>query len=203
MGWFYKDSLGGFDTPTQYLDDQFTGPGEDHDYRVLRSSLVKMRRYYAAVEQTSRISGERRVSALLCLVDYNPRSRNGHVFGYRSMGEESGPYEYDCPAAILDMLTPTDSEYARIWRQKCRARLEKVRPKSGQVLVLAEPLKYADGLRSRFTVVKSQTGRRRELRFVGEDGGFYRIPKLLDREFTLETPVLHKTPPPQQALLFA
>ncbi|MDO5332206.1 MAG: hypothetical protein Q4E99_05950, partial [Bacillota bacterium] len=30
-----------------------------------------------------------------------------------------GPYCYDCPKAILKLLTPTDSEWANEWRRKC------------------------------------------------------------------------------------
>ena len=32
-----------------------------------------------------------------------------------------GPYERDCPEPILDLLTPTDHEHARRWRDDCRA----------------------------------------------------------------------------------
>src|SRR3546814_944011 len=61
--------------------------------------------------------------ALVCLVRWNPRSRDGHQFGYKDMSENMGPCEADCPAAILELLSPTDHEYALDWRARCRANL--------------------------------------------------------------------------------
>jgi hypothetical protein len=58
MGWLYKSSLDGFKTPTEYLDHLFTFDREERSYRVLRSSLVQMRRYYAAVERVEKVSGQ-------------------------------------------------------------------------------------------------------------------------------------------------
>jgi hypothetical protein len=63
---------------------------------MLRSALVGTRVYYAAVEQVRIATGQRDVWAAICLVRYNPR------------GRVDGPYEFDCPAWILDLLTPTD-----------------------------------------------------------------------------------------------
>src|SRR3546814_15426838 len=37
--------------------------------------------------------------------------------------ENMGPCEADCPAAILDLLSPTEHEYALDWRARCRANL--------------------------------------------------------------------------------
>ena len=39
--------------------------------------------------------------------------------GYKDMEESMGPYECDCPALILDLLTPTDRDYALHWRARC------------------------------------------------------------------------------------
>ena len=75
MGRLYMTSLHGFKTPTEYLDNQFTFDRKERSYRVLRSSLVQMRRYYAAVERVEKASGERRVIAVVCLVNYNTRER--------------------------------------------------------------------------------------------------------------------------------
>jgi len=41
-------------------------------------------------------------------------------FGYKDIEESCGPYDTNCPERILDLLTPTDSEYALTWRQQCR-----------------------------------------------------------------------------------
>jgi hypothetical protein len=51
MGWLYMTSLKGHSGPRQYLDAQFTYERADVRSNVLRSALVGMRVYYAAVEQ--------------------------------------------------------------------------------------------------------------------------------------------------------
>src|SRR3546814_11745666 len=64
------------------------------------------------------------IFAIVCLVRWNPRAKDGYIFGYKVMEESLGPCEADCPARILDLLTPPDKEYAREWRTRCRANLE-------------------------------------------------------------------------------
>jgi len=51
MGWLYMQSLKGHSGPRQYLDAQFTFERPEATSKVLRSALVGMRVYYAAVEQ--------------------------------------------------------------------------------------------------------------------------------------------------------
>ena len=50
-------------------------------------------------------------------------------FAYKEMDESCGPYKYDCPASILKLLTPTDSEYANEWRKECWNNIEKKKMK--------------------------------------------------------------------------
>ena len=109
MGWLFMRSLGGHATPKAYLDDQFSYARDDHRSRVLVSGLVAMRTYYAAVEQITVSTGARQVWALVCLVRYNRRDREGFIFGYKDMAESMGPYEDACPARVLDQLTATDN----------------------------------------------------------------------------------------------
>lgn len=49
--------------------------------------------------------------------------KNSRSFGYKIISETSGPYYYDCPATILNALTPTDNAYAQEWREKCFANI--------------------------------------------------------------------------------
>ena len=152
MGWLYMQSLEGHAGPRQYLDAQFTFERPDAISKVLRSALVGMRVYYAAVEQIRIASGEREVWALICLVRYNPRDPEGYIFGYKDLTEQMGPCESECPTSILDLLTPTDRPYAQQWRARCyesaaarRARAAKPSPRAGQVIVFDEPLAFSDG----------------------------------------------------------
>jgi hypothetical protein len=110
MGWLYMKSLKGHSGPRQYLDAQFTYERPDVTSKVLRSALVGMRVYYAAVEQIRIATGTREVWAAICLVRYNPRDSEGYIFGYKDMEKSMGPYECDRSAPILDLLTPTDAQ---------------------------------------------------------------------------------------------
>lgn len=188
MGWLFMRSLGGHATPKAYLDDQFTYERPEGRSRVLASRLVGQRTYYAAVEHVAATTGGTQVWGLVCLVRYNPRDREGYVFGYKDMSESMGPVEDACPAEVLDLLTPTDKTFALAWRARCRARLAarraikaKSAPQPGQLVVFASPIQFRNG-RS-FTQLRAvRLPGRRGLVFQAEDGGFYRIPgfKALD-----------------------
>jgi len=196
MGWLYMMSLGGHSGPRQYLDAQFTTERADVRSKVLRSALVGMRVYYAAVERIAIISGERQVWALICLVRYNPRDCEGYVFGYKDMDETMGPYECDCPEEILDLLTPTDREYALQWRARCRenaaarrAKAAKPSPRAGQVIVFDQPLAFADGRSFGWLeVIAHPLGARTTLFRAPGSGGLYRIPNIKNRTYRLVDP---------------
>lgn len=83
--------------------------------KVLKCAIVRGV-YYGACE-SAKHPGE--VWAIVCLV----KTRNAE-FSFKDMDETMGPYFYDCPKSILDMLTPTTSEWANAWRSKCRERIE-------------------------------------------------------------------------------
>jgi hypothetical protein len=82
MGWLYMQSLDGHDGPRAYLDAQFTYRTDRVRSTVLRSALVRMRTFYAAVEHV-RAGGAREVFAIVCLVRYNPGARDGYIYGYK------------------------------------------------------------------------------------------------------------------------
>ena len=190
MGWLYMQSLGTFDSPRAYLDDQFTYARDTVRSTVLRSALVRMRTYYAAVEQ-ARPDRPREVFAAVCLVRYNPRDAEGYVFGYKDMTEHMGPTEAECPAAILDLLTPTEAEYAVAWRRRCRdalaIRATRPRLRNGWTLVFDEPIRFSDGAEHRRLQVAIDPTRPRAVRFRPEQGsGLYRIGRLDAYRFTIE-----------------
>ena len=68
MGWLYMKSPKGHSGPRQYLDAQFTWERPDTISKVLRSALVGMRVYYAAVEHILPATGAREVWAAVCLI---------------------------------------------------------------------------------------------------------------------------------------
>jgi len=71
--------------------------------------------------------------------------RQDGILYTKAIGEDEGPAEDDCPARILDLLGEPSNEYAREWRQRCRARLARPRPRPGQVVVFSSPLHFTDG----------------------------------------------------------
>ena len=196
MGWLYTQSLKGHSGPRQYLDAQFTHERPDLISKVLRSTLVGMRVYYAAVEQVRVATGQREVWAAICLVRYNPRDPEGYIFGYKDMEESMGPCESDCPAPILDLLTPTDREYAVQWRARCRentvarrTRAAKPSPRAGQVIVFEEPLSFADGRSfQQLEVIANPRSHRTVLFRAFGSGNIYRIPNIKRRSYRLVDP---------------
>lgn len=196
MGWLYMQSLRGHSGPRQYLDAQFTYARPEVTSRALRSALVAMRVYYAAVEHVRHATGDRDVWAAVCLVRYNPRDREGYIFGYKDMEETMGPCEADCPEPILDLLTPTEHRYAKEWRARCRenatarrAIASKPSPRPGQTIIFDQPLSLSDGhSHDRFEVVANPRSHRTTLFRAPESGGLYRITNVKKRTYRLIDP---------------
>ncbi|KAK0349864.1 hypothetical protein LTR94_031350, partial [Friedmanniomyces endolithicus] len=129
MGWLFMSryAMGGHETPKAYLDAQFTyerdlPEGGTSGLRILDSAIVGLTTYYAAAQVTRDGTGGE-VFAIVCLVRWNARSKDGEHFGYKDMEESMGPCEDDCPERILRLLTSSDSESALQWRRRCLANL--------------------------------------------------------------------------------
>lgn len=114
MGWLFMRDMGGYATPRSYLDNQFTYQRDTDRLTVLASAMVGST-YYAACERLAD-DAERIVFGIVCLTKTSTGARDGCTFGYKDMDETVGPNESECPAAILDELTATNSEYALAWR---------------------------------------------------------------------------------------
>lgn len=196
MGWLTmtRHHMGEHDTPKAYLDNQLTyeqaqSDGTIKSLRVLASSCVQNRVYYAAVEQAlDGVPGP--AFAVICLVRWNTRASDGHVFGYKDMDETMGPCETECPERILQLLGPSDNEHALDWRRRCLARLRRRarRPslEDGMRIRLAEPMKFTDGHEGDEFVIE-KIGRR--LAFRSPAGRRYRISNFAERRWS----VVHQT----------
>lgn len=89
----------------------------------LKSAMVGST-YYAAIERINKENPEDRiVFAVVCLTSTD--MKNYYNFAYKDMDETCGPYQSNCPKGILDLLTPTESEWANAWRQRCYENLQK------------------------------------------------------------------------------
>ena len=82
--------------------------------KVLKSTM-RGSTYYCALQ-----TPEGDVIGYVVLTSGTNRRDPYFNFGYKAMSETCGPFCYDCPKGILDLLTETDSENANIWRSKCR-----------------------------------------------------------------------------------
>jgi hypothetical protein len=84
------------------------------DYAVINRTQV-----YAALERVLKTpEQERSVHAITINFTFNSKE-----FSWKDVSEESGPYMTSCPERILNLLTPTDSEYANKWRAACREKI--------------------------------------------------------------------------------
>ena len=103
-------------------------------YEVLKSAIVGSV-YYAAVRHLKRYVGRDEngqdiykdvvnepVFAVVFLTQTD--SKDYFNFSYKDMSEDMGPCECNCPVSILKLLSPTDSEWALEWREKCKKRAE-------------------------------------------------------------------------------
>ena len=71
---------------------------------------------------------------------------NNNNFGLKYLDETCGPYAFDCPESILNLLTPTDNEYANNWRKQCRERINsKIQLKHGNIIKLIKEVSFVDG----------------------------------------------------------
>ena len=119
MGWtsyhatFYKN--GEVDRKTE-CDNLMSGSNERGTWEVLKSSM-RGSVYYAAVKRTMP-DGNSHVFGCVCLTSVD--NSDYYNFAYKDMSEDMGPGESKCPVSILNLLSPTDSEYALAWRQRCR-----------------------------------------------------------------------------------
>lgn len=106
------------------------------------------------------------VFACLYMLRGNPRVTNDPCnWGYKDVDETMGPCKIDFPADWLDLLSPTDSQYALEWRKAVRERGEKLK----RVVIGS----VWDNGEKRYTVTKRRSPS--SLIVQDEDGFYWRI----------------------------
>jgi len=146
MGWTYTYKPKTVSV-REFFEERFNYTEENGKYgKILDCAVVNLREAYIAYE-IGDAQGKKEVIAVVCVLDHNP---NGCCnFGYKDMDETMGPYRYNCPERILNLLTPTENELAKKWREKCweRIRAKKARPrlKKGMVIKFAKPIVFRSG----------------------------------------------------------
>lgn len=93
---------------------------------------------------------------VLALVFLTASKKDYFNFGYKDMDEGMGPVESECPAKVLDALSPIDEIYTGIsaecatrWRERCRAALARKQARgklaAGNKLVFPTPIRFTNG----------------------------------------------------------
>ena len=94
--------------------------GNKDRYEERKSAMVGST-YYAAVKKTIFKTGaepeKESVFGVVMLTSVN--NKDYYNFSYKDIDESAGPGYYDCPKGILDLLTPTEYEWAEKWRERC------------------------------------------------------------------------------------
>lgn len=153
MGWTYLPKPANV---KKFFIDQLEGGSGNVSRKVLEMKIVGMKRLYAAVEHINKETQERSVFAVVILLNYLRNKNDPYNFGYKDLDETCGPYERNCPASILALLTPTTSENANEWRKECLLNAQKVKPTPGKYLLLEKEMTFTNGLRdANFLVTKS------------------------------------------------
>ncbi len=191
MGWLFMTlaGMGKHPTPKAYLDNQLNYEATDaRSGLILRDSAVVERVYYAAISSTA---APDTISAVICLTKWNPRAADNMIFGYKDMDENSGPYNYGCPARILDLLTPTNYPHAIEWRAKCREQIaltSRPKPTPGDRIRLAQPVKFSDGVTEQLFHISTQSGKQIIRR--SSDNIRVTLPRLMKTSWQLIKPAL-------------
>lgn len=144
-------------------------------FEVLKSCIVGST-YYAAIKRTKFATEtepeDSIVFAAVVLTSIN--NKDYYNFSYKDMDETVGPYQYNCPKTILDLLSPTDNKYANEWRAKCHDVLKKkkspdklnnlpvgsvikyTRPNGEEMMLFKHPAGYQ--FKRPFWMLKDKTG---------------------------------------------
>lgn len=118
MGWdgSYKPSNVSL---KQLIISKINGSGEKYSHRVVKICVRPFTAAYAAVERTCLATGDKEIYGLVVAI----RHEKGGYVATKEMDESMHPYFYECPADILDILSPTNDQSAQSWREKCRGLL--------------------------------------------------------------------------------
>jgi hypothetical protein len=117
-------------------------------HEVLDVAIVKRNTLYAAIKYKE----TNEVFAVVYLLRWSPKS--DYNFSYKDMDETVGPYECECPLRILNLLTPTTSEYALQWRERVRMYHKKKDELKNSIIRFTEMFEFTSGFK--YNIFKKQ-----------------------------------------------
>jgi hypothetical protein len=164
MGWLCDDKPRNV---KEFLDSRW-GP----NVKVLRSAL-KLTEYYAALQL---IDGS--VTCGMYLLSFHKKHGDMQMCR-KDMDETCGPNMYNCPEAILKLLTPCKIGYSAEWREKNWANIQKRKAVR----------EYKPGIKVRYQSSVYTLMRKRDLAWeVNDDTGFG--PYLMSRSQLIKSEVV-------------
>ena len=109
--------------------------------------------------------------ALVCKIHFGKGYYN---FSYKDMDESEGPYFYNCPKRIMDIIERSKpvNEYAKEWRAKVHKVLDTKLTK-GKVITFKKPIDFGEFSENTFRYLGNNKFRSMN------HGGVYTIPKWL------------------------
>ena len=164
MGWTETHKPVGVSVDT-FFDDFWKGTGIKW---LSKGYLVNMSEYYRPA-----INKDGEAFAVVMLIRF---SRDSYFnFGYKDMDDTMGPFCYQAPKEMLDLLDKypePKSEEARKWRQLCREHIAKMKSlREGTVIRFSRPLSFTSGFtEDTFRLYKSGS-RRKGLRLQAVSNG--------------------------------
>jgi hypothetical protein len=142
MGTYYTN--GTKSTPwKKFIFDEIHRDDHQIVYYSKRGSTAYLACKYVTKE------GKTEVYALVLLC-----SQYGDSKGYKPVEESMGPFHCDAPKKLLDLLTPTDSEWANQWRARCLELAAKKKVKVGDKIRFNLPVTWGGKSETDFEVVK-------------------------------------------------
>ena len=116
MGWHYVE-------PKHFLDngkvdrkaemDAVYNWDSEYSTATVLDSFQHRDDYYAAVKLLNKFTGEEKVIGIFA------DTSKVAGFSYKELLENEGPYKYDCPPRIINLLSPTRNKKANKWREAC------------------------------------------------------------------------------------
>ena len=160
MGWSYMHRARGL-TDREFFQGEFG--------KTFVATGSKNGTFYAAIEVDAATAPglvpNANGKAVIAIVVLMKRTRGEFNFGYKDMDEFMGPVVAECPAKVLDVLSPIKPEacftkskgntwnglrWAAEWRAACRAgiakRVNRLKLKEGMRVRLPNPVRFSNGL---------------------------------------------------------
>lgn len=135
MGW---TSLPYHGSVKQYFLEQYQWPNSP--YEVLDVALVHRKHLYGAVKNKE--TGD--VICAAWIVGWAPKAH--HNFYYKDMDETVGPYIYDVPDRIFNLLTEPINDWSKEWREKVQMRKNIIATmKQADVISTTRPVRMTSG----------------------------------------------------------